>query len=224
MDQDIKLAVDAVVFGYESNRLSVLLIRRKFEPFKGSWALPGGFVKNEEALEEAVERELEEETGVEIDYLEQLYTFGSPDRDPRGRLVSIAYYGLVRPDKFSVAASTDAQDAAWFDVKDLPSLSFDHQEIVSVALERLRAKVTYEPIGFELLESKFLFGDLENLYMTILDRTVDRRNFRKKMLGLNILDQLDEKVSEGRGRPAHLFQFNRKRYFQRKEEGIVFEI
>lgn len=224
MKQDIKLTVDAVIFGYENNQISVLLIRRKYDPYKGSWALPGGFVKNQESLEMSVERELKEETGVEIDYLEQLYTFGAPGRDPRGRIVSVTYFGLVRPDKFSLIASTDAQDAKWYNVKDLPSLSFDHNRIIHVALKRLRAKVTYEPVGFELLDSKFLFGDLENLYMTLLDRKIDRRNFRKKMLGLNILDQLEEKISVGRGRPAHLFKFNRKRYFKLKEEGIVFEV
>ncbi|HAD97628.1 MAG TPA: NUDIX hydrolase [Cryomorphaceae bacterium] len=224
MKQAIKLMVDAVVFGYQDRKLSVLLIKRKYKPFQDSWALPGGYVKDKEPLEEAVERELYEETGVKIDYLEQLYTFGNPDRDPRGRLVSVAYFGLVRPDKFSITADTDAVDVEWFDTNKLPSLAFDHAHILKSALQRLRAKISYEPVGFELLDSKFLFGELEKLYMTILGRDIDRRNFRKKMLGLDILDQLDEKVSEGRGRPANLFQFSKERYFRKKKEGIVFEI
>lgn len=224
MDQNIKIAVDAVVFGYDSNQLSILLIKRKYEPFKGMWALPGGYVMNEESLEEAVQRELAEETGVSINYLEQLYTFGQPKRDPRGRMVSVAYFALVRPDKFSISADTDAQDVQWFAVSDVPQLAFDHSTILKMALERIRAKITYEPVGFELLEDKFLFGELEKLYMAILGREIDRRNFRKKMLALEILDQLDEKVSEGRGRPAHLFQFNKERYFKKREEGILFEI
>lgn len=222
--QAIKLSVDAVVFGYEEGNISVLLIKRKYDPFKGQWAIPGGFVINNESLEEAVERELFEETGIKINYLEQLYTFGKPDRDPRGRVVSIAYFGLVRPNAFKLYASTDAEQAQWFNINDLPKLSFDHKEILKTAIERLQGKITYEPIGFELLDKKFPFSDLEKLYTTLLGREIDRRNFRKKIVGLNVLDELDEKVSKGSGRPANLFQFNKKRYFQLKKEGIIFEI
>ncbi len=222
--QSIKLSVDAVVFGYEEGEISVLLIKRKYEPFKGKWAIPGGFVLNDESLEEAVERELQEETGVKISYLEQLYTFGKPSRDPRGRVVSVAYFGLVRPNTFKIFASTDAEAVAWFNIKELPKLAFDHKDILRVAIERLQGKITYEPIGFELLDKKFPFSDLEKLYTTLLGREIDRRNFRKKIIGLNVLDELDEKVSKGSGRPANLFQFNQKRYFQLKKEGIIFEI
>ncbi|WP_347173851.1 NUDIX hydrolase [Polaribacter uvawellassae] len=222
--QSIKLSVDAVVFGYEQGNISVLLIKRKYDPFKGQWAIPGGFVENDESLEDAVERELFEETGIKINYLEQLYTFGKPNRDPRGRVVSIAYFGLVRPNAFKLYASTDAEQAQWFNIKDLPKLSFDHKEILKTAIERLQGKITYEPIGFELLDKKFPFSDLEKLYTTLLGREIDRRNFRKKIVGLNVLDELDEKVSKGSGRPANLFQFNQIRYFQLKKEGIIFEI
>lgn len=222
--QSIKLTVDAVVFGYEEGLVSILLVKRKYEPFKGCWALPGGFVADEESLEEAVERELHEETGVKINYLEQLYSFGKPGRDPRGRIISIAYFGLVRPDAFLINASTDAEDAQWFDINQLPEISFDHKEIIDVAITRLQGKITYEPIGFELLDKKFTFSDLEKLYSSLLGREVDRRNFRKKIQSFNILDELDEKVSKGTGRPANLFQFNQKRYFQLKEEGIFFDI
>lgn len=222
--QLIKLSVDAVVFGYESGNISVLLIKRKYEPFKGNWAIPGGFVKNNESLENAVERELFEETGIKINYLEQLYTFGKPKRDPRGRVVTVAYFGLVRPNTFIISASTDAEQVQWFHINELPKLSFDHKEILDIAIERLQGKITYEPLGFELLDKKFPFSDLEKLYTTLLGRTIDRRNFRKKILNLNVLDELNEKVSKGSGRPANLFQFNKKRYFHLKKEGIIFEI
>ncbi|MBE7644539.1 NUDIX hydrolase [Tenacibaculum finnmarkense] len=224
LKQEIKLAVDAVVFGYEAGNISILLIKRKYEPFKGKWAIPGGFILADESLETAVERELLEETGVKINYLEQLYTFGNPERDPRKRVVTVAYFGLVKPNCFKLKASTDAEQAQWFSIDKLPELSFDHQDILDKAINRLRAKITYEPIGFELLESKFPFSDLEKLYATLLGRAVDRRNFRKKIMNLNILDELDEKTSKGSGRPAKLFQFNEKRFFQLKKEGIIFDI
>lgn len=223
-NQSIKLSVDAVVFGYEEGNISVLLIKRKYKPFIGKWAIPGGFVLNEESLEDAVERELYEETGLKINYLEQLYTFGKPDRDPRTRIVSVAYFGLVRPSIYKLYASTDAEQVKWFNIDSLPKLSFDHSEILFTAIERLRSKITYEPIGFELLDKKFPFSDLENLYTTLLGREIDRRNFRKKIMNLNVLDELEEKVSKGSGRPAKLFQFNKKRYFKLKKEGIIFEI
>ena len=224
MNNKINLTVDAVVFGYEAGTISILLIKRKYEPFKGEWAIPGGFVLDKESLEEAVERELKEETGVEINYLEQLYTFGNPERDPRSRVVSVAYFGLIKPSAFNIVASTDAEEVKWFNIIDLPTLSIDHDEIVKLAIKRLQGKITYEPIGFELLDNKFPFSDLEKLYTTLLGRPIDRRNFRKKILKLNILDELDEKVSKGSGRPANLFKFNDKRYFKLKKDGIIFEI
>lgn len=222
---DISLTVDAVVFGYHSAaKISVLLIKRLYDPFKDHWAIPGGFVNKGESLEQAVYRELEEETGVKIGYLEQLYTFGASERDPRGRVVSVAYFGLVKPENFRINASSDAKEVNWFDINDLPDLAFDHKNILDLAITRLRAKITYEPIGFELLEERFPFSDLENLYMTLLGREIDRRNFRKKVLSFGMLDELEEKVKKGAGRPANLFQFNKDRYFQLKREGIVFEI
>lgn len=224
--QNIKLAVDAVVFGYTSkDGLSVLLIKRNIEPFKGSWALPGGLVKDDESPEEAIERELKEETGISINYLEQLYTFGKPERDPRNRVVSVAYYGLVKPDAFEVKADTDAADAAWFNVNKLPALAFDHQDILQLAFRRLQGKITYEPIGFELLEKKFPFSELEKLYQTVLGRPLDRRNFKKKILKFGFLEETDEKQQlEGAGRPGNLYQFNVSKYFLLKKEGINFEI
>lgn len=225
-NQDIKVSIDAVVFGYTATEgLSILLIKRDVEPFKNSWALPGGLVLNEESIEDAVERELKEETGVRINYLEQLYTFGTPKRDPRNRVISVAYYGLVRPDGFKLKASTDANDAKWFNINDLPELAFDHIDIITLAIKRLKSKVTYEPIGVELLDKRFPFSDLEKLYSTLLGRPVDRRNFKKKILKFGFLEETNEKQSlSGAGRPGNLFQFNQKKYFQLKKEGINFEL
>ncbi|KAA1243491.1 NUDIX domain-containing protein [Aquimarina sp. RZ0] len=222
--QNIRVAVDAVVFGYKDRRLNVLLIKRDIEPFKDSWALPGGLVLNDESLENAVERELKEETNVTVDYLEQLYSFGSPERDPRNRVVSVTYFCLVKPEHHNIKADTDANDVAWFAINELPKLAFDHTIILDMAKKRLRNKLIYEPIGFDLLADKFLFSDLEKLYMTILDKQIDRRNFRKKILSFEILEELKEKVSNGRGRPANLFKFNQEQYFKLKKEGFLFDI
>lgn len=221
----IRLAVDAVVFGYDpKDGISVLLIKRKYDPFKGKWAIPGGLVMEHESLEKAVERELEEETGVKVDYLEQLYTFGEVDRDPRNRVVAVAYYGLVKKSDFHLYASTDAEDAKWFNWNELPPVAFDHQQILTTAITRLRGKIRYEPIGFELLDDKFPFSDLHKLYQAILGIDLDRRNFKKKFLQLEILTELNEKISEGKGRPGSLFKFDHERYFQMKKEGINFQI
>lgn len=222
--QDIKVAVDAVVFGYDAKQLSVLLIKRGVEPFKDSWALPGGLVMDDESLETAVTRELKEETGVQIDYLEQLYTFGKPGRDPRNRVVSVGYFGLVRPNHFKIQAATDAKEVQWFPVKELPDLGFDHRLILDTAKERLKSKLQYQPIGFDLLNKEFPFSDLENLYTTILDHKIDRRNFRKKILSFEIVEETDKIHQKGSGRPAKLFKFNNKKYNQLLKEGFHFEI
>ena len=166
----IKVAVDAIVFGYSKNEgVSVLLIKRKYPPFKDGWAIPGGFILEEESLEEAVKRELLEETGIKVNYLEQLYTFGAPKRDPRQRIISIAYFALVKSSMFQqLKASTDAAEAQWFNINKLPALAFDHKEILQTAIERIRAKIRYQPIGFELLDKNFPFADLEKLYTALL--------------------------------------------------------
>lgn len=226
-ENEIKVTVDAVVFGYSKTEgVSVLLIRRKYPPYKGLWALPGGFVLMNETLEQAVQRELSEETGVKVGYMEQLYTFGDPSRDPRQRIISIAYFALVKTSLYQeLKASTDAEDVEWFNIKGLPKLAFDHKEIVNLAIERIRSKIRYQPIGFELLDKKFPFSDLEKLYTSLLDREIDRRNFAKKMLALNMLDETHEVVKgEGKGRPSKVYQFNKKRYHELQKEGILFEV
>lgn len=226
-DHHIKVAVDAVVFGYSKQEgVSVLLIQRKYPPFQNSWAIPGGFVLEQESLEAAVRRELQEETGITVHYLEQLYTFGEPGRDPRQRVISIAYFALVKSSQFQqLKASTDAEHAQWFGIKDLPPLAFDHQDILNVAIERIRAKIRYQPIGFELLDKVFPFADLEHLYTALLDRDIDRRNFSRKMLALGILDETNEYAkSEGKGRPSKMYRFNEQRYQQLEKEGMNFEI
>lgn len=225
-NQNIKVAVDAVVFGYTSREgLSVLLIKRNINPFKGSWALPGGLVGNRETLEEAIQRELREETGVNINYLEQLYSFGQPGRDPRNRVISITYYGLVKPEGFELKATTDAEDVQWFNIKYLPELAFDHQAILQAAHTRLKNKMQYEPVGFELLEEKFPFSELEKLYMAVLDRAIDRRNFKKKISKFGFLEETSEKqLLDGAGRPGNLYRFNEQKYFELKKQGISFEI
>jgi 8-oxo-dGTP diphosphatase len=223
----IKVAVDAIVFGYsKSDGLSILLIKRKYEPYKNAWAIPGGFVLESESLEESVKRELQEETGITVNYLEQLYSFGEPNRDPRQRVISVAYFALVNSSLFSeLKASTDAEEAQWFPINKLPTLAFDHKKIVQVAIERIKAKVRYEPIGFELLDKKFSFADLEKLYSVLLARTIDRRNFTKKILSLGLLEDTGElAVNSGAGRPSKIFKFNKKRYLQLLKDGMHFEI
>lgn len=224
---NIKVAVDAIVFGYSrEDGISVLLVQRKYEPFKGSWAIPGGFVLDHESLEEAVERELLEETGIRVNYLEQLYTFGEPGRDPRQRIISVGYFGLVKSSMFQkLKASTDAADAKWFNIKKLPALAFDHKQILVKAIERLRAKIRYQPIGFELLDKKFPFSDLEKLYTALLDKDLNRRNFSKKILSFGFIEETGEKQkAEGKGRPSHMYQFNQRRYNELMREGFHFEI
>jgi 8-oxo-dGTP diphosphatase len=217
------LTVDAVVFGYDDALLRVLLIERGLDPFKGSWALPGGFVQMDETIDEAVRRELEEETALSRLYLEQLYTFGALDRDPRQRTVSVAYYGLVKLADHKVRAATDASDAAWFDINDLPELAFDHASIVDTALERLRGKVRYRPIGFELLPAKFPLRDLQMLY-EVLGEPLDKRNFRKKVLATGLLEELDELERDVAHRAARLYRFDERAYKRLTKQGFEFSL
>lgn len=218
------LTVDCVVFGLDEDDLKVLLVQRAGEPFKGHWALPGGFVDMQETTDDAALRELEEETGVRDVYLEQLYTFSRVDRDPRERVVSVAYYALVKLSEHAVKAATDASDAAWFSVEEATKLAFDHDEIVATARERLRGKVRYQPIGFELLPEKFTLTQLQRLYEIVLDTELDKRNFRKKILAMDLLRPLDEVEKGVAHRAARLYRFDQRRYKQLVKRGFNFEL
>ena len=207
------LTVDCIIFGLdEGSKLKVLLIQRANPPYKDLWALPGGFVDMEEDLENAALRELEEETGVKDVFIEQLYTFGAPNRDPRGRVVSVAYYALVNLAEHPVKASSDARNVKWFELDELPQLAFDHQHILHIAINRLRAKVRYQPIGFELLPEQFTLTQLQKLYETILGvEKLNKRNFRTRILKMNVL--VEQGIQQGVAhRPAKLYRFDKEKY------------
>jgi 8-oxo-dGTP diphosphatase len=218
------LTVDCVVFGLDEDELKVLLIQRDLEPFAGTWALPGGFVHMEETLDGAARRELEEEAGLRNVYLEQLYTFGAPDRDPRGRVVSVAYYALVNIQDHRVQAATDARSAAWFPAADPPTLAFDHAEILRVARQRLVGKVRYQPIGFELLPKQFTLSQLQRLYETVLEKRLDKRNFRRRVLATGLLEETDEVQTDVAHRAARLYRFDEAKYRRLTKRGFLFEL
>ncbi len=213
-----------VVFGLDADNLKVLLIQRRKSPFQGDWALPGGFVEIDEDLDSAARRELKEETGLSKVYLEQLYTFGEVERDPRGRVITVAYFALVNLARHTVRAASDASRAVWFSMSDLPALAFDHEEILSVGYQRLKNKVRYQPIGFELLPAKFTLRQLQQMYEIILGRELDKRNFRRKILSMGILVELDQFESNVARRAARLFRFNRRAYRRLTKHGFNFEI
>lgn len=218
------LTVDCVVFGMDDEDLKVLLIERGLPPFEGEWALPGGFVHVDETVDEAARRELEEETGLEKVFLEQLYTFSAVDRDPRERVISVAYYALVNLIDHRVQAATDARNVAWFSVDDVPSLAFDHADIFQMALARLRGKLAYQPIGFELLPQKFTLSQLQHLYEVVLERELDKRNFRKKVLATGLLIETQEVQQDVAHRAARLYRFDERTYRRLARDGFHFEI
>jgi len=218
------LTVDCVVFGFDNGDLKVLLIERGLEPFKGAWALPGGFVRVDETVDDAARRELQEETGLSNVYLEQLFTFGTLNRDPRERVVSVAYYALVKLSEHPATGATDAADARWFALNAIPQLAFDHAQILQSGVTRLSGKVRYEPIGFELLPPKFTLSQLQQLYEAVLQTPLDKRNFRKKFLSMGLLVGLDETLTSGAHRPAQLFRFDARKYQALKKRGFNFEV
>jgi len=204
------VTVDIVLFTVEHETLKVLLVQRKFEPWKNLMVIPGGFVRLNEDLEKAAKRELFEETGVNNIYMEQLYTFGNSQRDPRGRVITVTYYSLIDSTKIKLKASTDAKNAKWFPISKVSKLGFDHNLILDYAIKRLRNKLNYTTIAFQLLPQLFTLTELQKLYEIILDRKLDKRNFRKKLLSLDILDETRESKMEGAHRPAKLYKFKKK--------------
>ena len=219
------LTVDCIIFGLDAQQeLKVMLIQRDIPPFKGQWAIPGGFVRIEETLEEAALRELQEETGIHHIFLEQLYTFGDLGRDPRDRTVTVAYYALINLVEQKIQASTDARAAEWFAISNIPQLAFDHNQILQIAIARLRSKIRYEPIGFELLPQNFSLSQLQRLYETVLDRPLDKRNFRKKILGMDLLIDTGKVEHNVAHRAAKLYHFDENKYLQLKQKGFNFEI
>ena len=220
------VTVDCVVFGLDLDQrdLKIVLIQRRGEPFAGAWALPGGFVRMEETLEQSARRELKEETGISRLYLEQLYTFGDPGRDPRGRVITVAYYALVKMAEHEIAAASDAQDVRWFSIGELPALAFDHDKVIATALMRLKGKVRYQPIGFELLPSKFTLSQLQRLYEIVLERELDKRNFRKKILGMGLIVETNEIQKDVAHRAARLYRFDEERYKRLVRQGFNFEV
>lgn len=202
------VTVDIIIFTIIEGDMKVLLIKRKSWPFKGMWAIPGGFIKMDEGLDEAAERELFEETGVKDVYLEQLYTFGKPERDPRTRVLTVSYFALVSHDQLKrIKASSDAEDVSWFSIHSLSKLAFDHKKIIDYAIERIRNKAEYTNIAFQLLPDKFTLTELQTVYEIILDTQIDKRNFRRKVKEIGLVKETNETKMEGAHRPAKLYMF-----------------
>lgn len=215
------VTTDCVIFGFNGKKLQVLLIKRGIEPFKGRWAFPGGFIKMHETAEEGARRELREETGLENAYIQQFHTFSDPHRDPRERVITIAFYALVKIQ--DVKGGDDAVAAQWFPLDEIPALAFDHDYILRMAIQKLREEIHFQPIGFELLPEKFTIKELQTLYETILGISFDRRNFSKKILHLEILTELEETIWPTPKREAKLYKFNAEKYGEFKRKGFRLE-
>jgi 8-oxo-dGTP diphosphatase len=204
----LALTADVVIFNLTNQELKVLLVCRAYPPFKGQWAIPGGFVHTSESIDDAARRELEEETGVRDVYLEQLYTFGAPQRDPRGRVITVAYFALVAGE-VPTRAGDDAAAAAWHSVYALPTLAFDHADILKYALQRLRYKLEYTSVGFELLPNEFTLTELQTAYEIVLGEKLDKRNFRRRILEAGVLAETSKYRADGQGRPAQLYRYRK---------------
>lgn len=215
------VTTDCVIFGFDGEDIKVLLIERGIDPYKGCWAFPGGFLNMDESAEQGALRELKEETGLTGAYIEQFQTFSEPNRDPRERIITIAFYALVKIQE--VKGGDDAKSAKWFGLNEMPELAFDHKQILESALKRLRERIHFQPIGFELLPEKFTMRDLQNLYEKILDVKFDRRNFSKKMLHFNLLTKQEETTRRTPRREALLYSFNKESYNALKEKGFRIE-
>ena len=202
------VTVDVVILTMRRRRLEALLVKRKRWPYEGLWAIPGGFVGPAESLEDAARRELEDEAGVRDVYLEQLYTFGDPGRDPRMRVITVVYYALLRADELRLVAGAKNGESAWFPIDALPPLAFDHAAILAYTMQRLRGKLEYTTIGYQLLAPEFTLSDLQEVYEAILSRPLDKRNFRKKVLSTGILELTSHARKTGQHRPAALYRFS----------------
>jgi len=216
--------VDNVIFGFDEGDLKVLLIKRGEEPYSGNWALPGYFVDPKEDLDAAAKRVLEELTGLRNVYLEQVKTFGTVDRHPIGRVITVAYFSLVKISHFNVQPASIALKASWHSVSKVDELAFDHMEILNACFQRLKWLVRLRPVGFELLPPKFTLTELQHLYEAILETDLDKRNFRKKILSMDLLIDLDETQEGVAHRPARLYRFDRKKYEEFQAEGFTFEL
>ncbi len=205
------VTVDVVIFSLIERELNVLLVKRRRWPYEGHWAIPGGFINMDESLEQAARRELEEETGVRDIYLEQLYTFGDPRRDPRTRVISVAYFAIIRADRQTLRVSDESTHVSWFPVRRLPgALAFDHDHILVTALDRLRSKLEYTTLAFQLLPEVFSILELKQVYEQILGEPLDKGNFYRKIKDARVLDDTGMR-REGRGRPTALYRFRRER-------------
>jgi ADP-ribose pyrophosphatase YjhB (NUDIX family) len=219
----ILVAADCIIFGYDSAGLKLLLFKRKVEPFRDEWSAVGSFVRPAESVDAAAVRVLEEYTGLRGIFMEPLGCYGAVGRDPGGRVISQAYFALIRLGEEEIQ-TVETRQAHWFSLHAIPRLILDHNQMVNDALEKLRRKAAYRPIGFELLPEKFTIPQLQDLYEEIFQKTFDRRNFRKKILSMNILDKLDQKDKSGSRKGAFLYRFNQERYQAMAEKGLDFEI
>jgi ADP-ribose pyrophosphatase YjhB (NUDIX family) len=217
------VAVDSIIFGFDQGELKLLIHRRQFEPAKGEWSLFGGFVQRDESLDEAAARILYEHTGLENIYMEELQSYGEVDRDPAGRVISVAYFALIPAAEFREAGRSKSE-ATWVSLGDLPPLIMDHDRMVEKALRRLKRRAATEPIGFELLSGDFTMPQLQALYEAIYQNPLDKRNFRKKILAMDVLIKLDTKDKSGSKKGAYLYRFDQKKYKKLVERGYNFTI
>ena len=215
------VTTDCVIFGYDGKELKVLLIERGIEPFKGCWAFPGGFLNMDEDALAGARRELKEETGLENAFIEQFHTFSEPGRDPRGRVITIAHYALVKIQE--VEGGDDAAQARWFPIGEVPPLAFDHDRILRMAMSRLKERIHFEPVGFELMPDVFTMPQLQNLYEAILEVHFDRRNFASKMLKLGILEDTGDRPAGASSRIPVSYRFNKEKYNELKAKGFRLE-
>lgn len=215
------VTADCVIFGFDGVSIKVLMIQRGIEPYKGQWAFPGGFLQMDETVEECAKRELEEETGLKSASVEQFYTFSAVNRDPRERVITVAHYALVRLSE--VKGGDDAASAQWFAMNEIPSLAFDHERILRMAVKRLKERICFEPIGFELLAEVFTMTELQNLYEAILEVKFDRRNFYNKMLKLGILSEAEPRPAGASRRTPTKYRFNAEKYTELKQKGFRLE-